>query len=235
MTDSLAPTGLSSITTTDALDAAFSGEACDLVRPDGLRRRLTTERWSGTASSSDLALFIRRCAGPTLDLGCGPGRLSGALRDRGVDVLGVDFSPEAVRQTLARGARAICRDVFAELPGAHSWAHVLLADGNIGIGGRPVTLLERVAALLAPQGTALVEIAERGTVSVHAGVRLSVGDRHTRPFDWATVGVDAIEHVAAAANLIVTDLATTSGRHVATLQHRDREPAPRVSLGKERS
>ena len=33
------------------------------------------------------------------------------------------------------------RDLFGALPGEGTWSHVLLADGNIGIGGDPVTLL----------------------------------------------------------------------------------------------
>ncbi len=32
------------------------------------------------------------------------------------------------------------RDVFGPLPGARTWGHVLLADGNIGIGGVPETM-----------------------------------------------------------------------------------------------
>ncbi len=208
------------ISTAEALDAAFAGEPCQFVLADGRRLPLATHRWTGTASVGDIALFIERSSGSTLDLGCGPGRLAGALQDRGVNVLGVDISPEAVRQTRARGARALCRDVFADLPGAGSWARVLLADGNIGLGGRPDHLLRRVSALLAPRGSALVELAGSGAVSVQEGVRLCVGQRESGPFDWATVGVDAIAEVAAVAGLVVVDVTTLDGRHVATLQHR---------------
>ena len=207
------------MTTTEALDAAFAGQSCELVRADGARRPLATHRWSGPVSRSDLVLFVDRCTGRTLDLGCGPGRLAGELRRRGVDVLGVDSSPEAVRQTIARGAQAVCRDVFADLPGGSSWEHVLLADGNIGLGGRPDLLLQRVAALLSPHGTVLVELAGDGALSVHEGMHLRVGDRRSGCFDWATVGVDAIAGVARAAGLCVADLVSTAGRHVAILQH----------------
>ncbi len=212
------------MTTVEALDAAFAGQSCEMVRADGLRRPLATHRWSGPASPSDLALFVDRCAGPTIDVGCGPGRLAGALWARGVDVLGVDTSPEAVRQTLARGAPALCRDVFAHLPREAHWEHVLLADGNIGLGGHPDRLLRRVASLLSPTGTALVELAGAGSVSIHAGVRLRVGERDSGSFDWATVGVDAIADVADEAGLAVVDLVSVDRRHVATLQHRS-DPA----------
>ena len=217
MTDTARAQGFSTV---EALDAAFSGQPCELICTDGRRRPLATQRWAGTASSTDLALFVDRCSGPTLDLGCGPGRLSGALTERGVAVLGVDISPEAVRLTRARGARALVADVFSELPGPGSWAHVLLADGNIGLGGRPELLLRRASALLAPGGTVLVELAAAGSVAIHAGVRLRVGLRDSASFDWATVGIDAIADLATGADLAVSDLVSSNGRHVATLQHR---------------
>lgn len=221
MTDALVSTRLSPMTTAEALDAAFAGQSCELVSADGTSRPLPTDRWTGRASAVDVALFVSRCTGPTLDVGCGPGRLSGALWDREVNVLGLDISPEAVRQTRQRGAPALCLDIFAPLPGTGLWDHVLLADGNIGLGGRPEALLQLVATLLKAQGTVLVELAGTGAVSVHKGVHLRVGERDSTSFDWANVGVDAIEEVAAAADLVVVDLVSMAGRHVATLQHRE--------------
>lgn len=41
--------------------------------------------------------------GPVADVGCGPGHVTGYLRDRGVDAFGVDLSPQLV--ALARAAR----------------------------------------------------------------------------------------------------------------------------------
>ncbi len=190
---------------------------CDIIHPDGSSRLLAADRWSGEPSEGDLALFVEPCAGPTLDVGCGPGRLSGALVARGVDVLGVDISAEAVRQTRRRGARAVCQDVFAHLPG--SWAHVLLADGNIGLGGHPVRLLERVAELMSPDGAALVELSGGGGMTVHENVHLRVDGRTSRPFGWATVGAAAIQSVAAAAGLVACEVRSVAGRQVATLRH----------------
>ncbi len=220
-----------SMTTAEALDAAFSGDDCELVRSDGRSLRLRTDQWAGAATATDIALFVDRCAGPTLDVGCGPGRLAGALRDRGVDVLGLDISPEAVRQTRARGALALCRDIFAPLPGSRLWAHVLLADGNVGLGGRPDRLLRRVSEILGPRGTVLVELARAGTVSIHEGVRLRIGERDSACFDWATVGVDAIADVADRAGLVVVDRVDIDDRHVATLRHapRRRQATPPTS------
>ena len=229
MTDALISTRLSSMTTAEALDAAFAGQSCELVRADGTSRRLPTDRWTGPASAIDVALFVSRCTGPTLDVGCGPGRLSGALWDREVNVLGLDISLEAVRQTRKRGAPALCLDIFDALPGAGLWEHVLLADGNIGLGGRPKVLLELVATLLSLHGTVLVELAGTGAMSIHEGVHLRVGERDSGSFDWATVGVDAIEEVAAAADLVVVDVVSVADRYVATLQHHRVAARPRTT------
>jgi SAM-dependent methyltransferase len=38
-----------------------------------------------------------RGRGRVVDLGCGPGHIAGYLRERGVDVLGIDLSPEMTR------------------------------------------------------------------------------------------------------------------------------------------
>ena len=40
------------------------------------------------------------------------------------------------------------RDVFARVPGEGRWVRMLVADGNVGIGGDPAMLLARTARLL---------------------------------------------------------------------------------------
>jgi len=46
--------------------------------------------------------------------------------------------------------------------GGGRWAHVLLADGNVGIGGDVVALLRRCAELVRPGGTVVVEVERPG-------------------------------------------------------------------------
>src|SRR5262249_61510991 len=75
---------------------------------------------------------------PTLDVGSGPGRLTVALAECGIPALGIDVTPYAVHLARAAGALTLLRDVFGRVPGAGRWMTVLLADGNIGIGGEPV-------------------------------------------------------------------------------------------------
>ena len=66
----------------------------------------------------------------------------------GQPALGIDISAEAVRQARRRGAPAMCRDVFEPVPGAGRWRTVLLADGNIGIGGDPAASCAAAVELL---------------------------------------------------------------------------------------
>jgi len=214
----------SAISTTQALDAAYAGEMCELIRADGSSKVVAVHRWAREVCATDLRLFVDPCAGPTLDVGCGPGRLTGALTARGVRTLGIDISPQAVRQARGRGGAALCQDIFDPLPGSDTWQHILLADGNIGLGGHPIRLLRRVVELLRPDGTVLVELAGPGVGRVHAQVRLRVGQRISRPFSWATVGIEGIDQVARAAGLMVTDLRCMTERHVATLKHERSAP-----------
>jgi glycosyltransferase A (GT-A) superfamily protein (DUF2064 family)/SAM-dependent methyltransferase len=104
-------------------------------------------------------LLLDRCTGPTLDIGCGPGRLAAEPAHRGVPSLGVDVAPVAILLARCAGATALRRSVFDPLPGEGRWAHALLIDGNIGIGGDPGALLDRISSLLAPMGGLVVETA----------------------------------------------------------------------------
>ncbi len=206
---------------TEAFDAAFSGESAQVVRVDGTTQPLSTHLWQGEATLTDIVLFVEPCHGAALDIGCGPGRLAGAIASRGIEVLGIDTSPEAVRLTLTRGAMALCRDIFEPLPIGSRWSHVLLADGNVGMGGDPVRLLRRVRELLDENGTVLVELAPSGVVSGPEQLRLKVGDTISTPFTWSVLGVDDIEHVASAAGFLVMGVRTHDERVVATLRPRD--------------
>ena len=201
-----------------AMDAAFAGRSCQLVDQAGIPRPMALRRWTGPVDATDRALLLERCRGRTIDVGCGPGRLVEGLAALDVPALGIDLSIEAVRQARRRGALAIRRNVFAPVPGEGRWDCALLADGNIGIGGRPERLLGRVRRIVRPDGRVVVELDAEDTGVVHHRWRLRVGRRVTPTFDWAVVGLDAIERIADAAGFVVEDQATTGGRHVAALR-----------------
>ncbi|GAA3027180.1 hypothetical protein GCM10020229_43190 [Kitasatospora albolonga] len=104
---------------------------------DGSRHPLEVERWCAPPDRADRTL-LERCrlhGGPALDVGCGPGRLVAELLATGVPALGVDLTEAAVTRTRGLGGSALCRSVFDRLPGEGRWGAVLLADGNLGIGG----------------------------------------------------------------------------------------------------
>ncbi len=188
------------------------GERCWLELASGERINLPTERWRATPDPGD-ELLLSSCTGPTLDIGCGPGRLTAGLAERGVLALGTDVSAVAVRLTRAAGAPAIRRDVFDAQPGEGRWRHTLLADGNIGIGGDPVRLLTRVRELLGVGGSALVEVDPPGTGLRRGRARLSTGDTDdSRWFDWAWLGADAAPTAAARAGLTAGWLREAGGR-----------------------
>jgi SAM-dependent methyltransferase len=174
---------------------ALRGNPCSVVGVHDEPRPLPVRHWTGEADRHDRAL-VSHCVGPTLDIGCGPGRLAAALAARGQAVLGIDVVPEAVQQTRRRGAAAIRRDVFDRLPGEGRWRSALLADGNVGIGGDPAALLGRVRELIDPRGRVVVELQPPGTGIRTMWATLRSGDDVSRPFRWSVVGVDAIEGLA---------------------------------------
>ncbi|MFB7631372.1 class I SAM-dependent methyltransferase [Streptomyces sp. NPDC056149] len=173
---------------------------------------LDVERWCAAPDAADTGVLLR-CTGPVLDVGCGPGRLVAALAVRGVPVLGVDVSPDAVARTRRLGGAALRRSVFNRLPSEGRWGTALLMDGNVGIGGDPVALLSRLRELARPGGRLLVEAAaddvdERLTVRVE-----DAHGHHGRPFPWARLGPTALLHTAVATGWTLTGRWTTDNRH----------------------
>lgn len=164
-----------------------------LREENGRRHRLDVERWCGPVDAADRRLLREsaRGGGPVLDIGCGPGRLVAELSALGVPALGVDLAEASVSRTRALGAAALCRSVFDRLPGEGRWNAALLADGNLGIGGDPARLFDRIATLLAPDGLLFVEV-EPDDVDERLTVRLEDGSgRLGTPFLWARLGADA--------------------------------------------
>ena len=185
-------------------EEALRDQASALVlrTADGRALPLHVSRWCGSPDAADEEL-LRRCRGPVLDVGCGPGRLTVALSERGIPALGVDISRAAVTRARRAGALVLHRSVFDPLPGRGRWATVLLADGNIGIGGQPGHLLHRCSQLLAPGGQILIE-AEPGNVDEQLTAWLEHPDGRRGPvFAWARMGTAALLRTAAEAGLRV--------------------------------
>jgi SAM-dependent methyltransferase len=197
--------------------SALRGDPCHVVGLGGEPQALPVADWTRPVDAGDLAL-LARCAGATLDVGCGPGRMTRALAERGHAVLGIDVVPEAVRMTRRRGGVAIVRDVFDPLPGEGRWHSALLADGNIGIGGDPRALLARLRELLTPGGRIVTDLAPPGAGVRTRSLRLQTAALECRPFPWSVVGADAIGTLALGAGLSVLGLHSHGDRWFAVLE-----------------
>jgi SAM-dependent methyltransferase len=198
---------------------ALRGRDCHLIGLDDGPVPLPVDRWRCDADASDGAL-LEHCRGHTLDVGCGPGRMSEHLMSLGHGVLGIDLVPEAVRQARARGVATLLRDVFGPLPGEGRWDTVLLADGNIGIGGDPVALLRRAVELLAPTGRVVADLAPPGTGIRARELTIRSVAGTTRPFSWASVAADEVGRLGAIVGLPHTAAYDVGDRWVGVLERR---------------
>jgi SAM-dependent methyltransferase len=142
------------------------------------------DRWVRPADHADLRV-LDRCRGPVLDVGCGPGRHTVALAERGVTVLGVDVTEVLLDVARPRGAAVLRRSVFDQLPGVGRWGTALVLDANLGIGGDLEVLLDRLYELLRPGGLVLAEPTPGPTTGP---ARIEVDGAAGPWFPW--VGVD---------------------------------------------
>lgn len=174
--------------------------------------------WTAEQDSVDEAI-VALCEGPVLDVGCGPGRFAAALAARGVPALGIDVSRAAVRRARARGAVALRRAVEGPVPGEGRWGTVLLADGNIGIGGDPRALLRRCRELARPGGLLLVEADPDPEMDVSGPLVLHAEDgRRSRPLPWARAGSRLLRVLAAELGLVVDEEWELAGRVLLSLR-----------------
>jgi SAM-dependent methyltransferase len=181
------------------------GYPLEAIYPDGQRVPVPVNAWRGPLLPGD-ASVLQRCIGPTLDVGCGPGRMVGALHKRGIAALGIDTDARAIQFARSAGAVVHRSDVFGNVPLARHWSTVLLMDGNIGIGGAPLVLLRRVAELAAPQGRVLVEVEGPAQRSSLVELRLASGNAISEPFRWARLAVQDAGEVAAMAHMRLEEM-----------------------------
>ena len=101
---------------------------------------------------------------------------------------------------------------------------MLLADGNVGIGGDPVRMLRRCKDLMADGGSVLLDLEPPGTGLRTGRVRMIGRDDHSSWFSWSWLGADALEAVAVSAGLHVREVWAAPGAP-------DRWQAELVTLG----
>ncbi|MEP6628890.1 MAG: DUF2064 domain-containing protein [Lapillicoccus sp.] len=178
---------------------------------------LDASAWMRLSEADEVV--VSRCEGPVLDIGCGPGRFVEALSSRGIPALGVDLSRTAVDHTRGRGASALVRDVHDRLPAEGRWGTVLLADGNIGIGGDPLALLRRCRDLLRPGAVALVETSTDARHDLRTSITLhGPSGRRSHAVPWAVVGAHALVELAARAGFVAVEDWRVGGRSFVMLR-----------------
>jgi SAM-dependent methyltransferase len=178
--------------------------------------RLDGRCWVEPATAADERL-LALVQGPVLDVGCGPGRHVLSLARRGVVTLGIDVSPPALALARRDGAPVLERSIFDRVPAAGRWGTGLLLDGNLGIGGCPVTLLRRVRELVRPGGRLLVELSPPGDGPAVERVRFESDGVAGPWFSWAHVSIDALSGVALDVGLTVQQEWCDDGRWFACL------------------
>lgn len=104
---------------------------------------------------------IRLATGRVLDVGCGAGRVSLHLESRGLEVVGIDRSPLAVKVCGRRGVRdARVLPITQVGPGLGEFDTIVMFGNNFGLFGsfdRARRLLRRFHRLTSPQARILAE------------------------------------------------------------------------------
>jgi SAM-dependent methyltransferase len=194
-----------------ASDVAHA-DVVTLMTECGISVQVDAARWHQPAGVADHSV-IRRCRGPVVDIGSGPGRMLTALSAQGIPSLGVDVSTAVVARARKAGAQCVEGDVFDPVPSEGSWGTALLLDGNIGIGGDPVRLLRRLTAIVAHDGMVVVEVEPFHTARPTARrVRVAHHRVLSAWFAWAVVSVDELPALAHEAGWTVAETWTIDGR-----------------------
>lgn len=221
----MTPASTKAWTSSDPYARSLSAPEIPLIlhTDTGERLILDAERFTAPPDAIDLSI-LDRCHGPTLDLGCGPGRLVTELAARGIPALGVDVAAAAVLLGRAAGAAVLNRSVFDRLPGTGRWPHTLLMDGNIGIGGDPTALLDRLRTLLCPETGELIIETEHEDVHHTYRVRFAdtaeaVADPSTPTFGWARVGTEALLALAEPLGYLTRESWRVGTRRFVALTH----------------
>lgn len=190
-------------------DDLYAGAAVAVHRVSGPPGNATLEvdlqRWTRPADHVD-QMVVARCEAPVLDIGCGPGRMVAALQRSGRAVLGIDISTVAVAVGRRAGGQVLRRDLTLPLAGEGRWGTALLLDGNIGIGGDVAALLRRCREIVGAGGLIIGELDPDPERDEAYAVVLSHRAGRSDPVPWAAIGIRPLLRVAAALDLIVTEV-----------------------------
>ena len=104
---------------------------------------------------------LRLARGKVLDLGCGPGRVALHLQEKGLDVLGIDVSPLAIKACKLRGVKkAKVMSVTEVTPKLGAFDTFVMYGNNFGLFGnfkRARWLLRRFSGVMKEGGRIIAE------------------------------------------------------------------------------
>jgi len=104
---------------------------------------------------------MRHAKGRVLDIGCGGGRHSLYLQGKGMDVLGIDNSPYALRTCRARGLKETRLMTIDEIrPGLGTFDTIIMMGNNFGLFANPKKakrLLRRFHGMTSPDAYIIAE------------------------------------------------------------------------------
>ena len=98
--------------------------------------------------------------GKTLDVGCGAGSHTLYLQEKGIDVKGIDISPNAVEACKLRGIKNIEVQNFLELNEDEKYDTILFLMNGTGIFQNLVLInvfIDKIKKLLTPTGQVLID------------------------------------------------------------------------------
>ena len=115
-----------------------------------------------------------------LDLGCGAGRFTGALRDAGADAIGVDIADAALTRARRNVPGADFRRFDGAIPLRHGEADLVWCSEVLEHVPDTISLLTEIRRVLRPEGRVLLTVPDHGRLK-RTLIALTHFDAHYDP------------------------------------------------------